>query len=53
MQPACLSARQDKSPLALRLSALSVLVEVEKWNGPAPGVRAYEPPLPAADAATG
>ncbi len=43
--PNVLSRDIGTSRLAQGPSALSVLVEVEKWNGPAPEIRAYEPPL--------
>jgi hypothetical protein len=32
------------SPLAQATSALTALVEIERWNNPAPAVRAFEPP---------
>ncbi len=42
--PNVLSRDIGTSRLAQGPSALSVLVEVEKWSGEAPAVRAYEPP---------
>ena len=42
--PNVLSMDTGTSRLAQGPSALSVLVEVEKWTGEAPAVRAYEPP---------
>jgi biotin/methionine sulfoxide reductase len=32
------------SPLAQGTSALSVLIEIERWDAPAPPVRAFTPP---------
>ncbi len=42
--PNVLSRDVGTSRLAQGPSALSVLVDVEKWIGPVPAVRAYEPP---------
>ena len=36
------------SPLAQGTSALTALVEIERWDGPAPPVRAFTPPRLAA-----
>src|SRR5712692_6445903 len=36
------------SPLAQGTSALTALVEIERWNAPAPAVRAFTPPVLAA-----
>jgi biotin/methionine sulfoxide reductase len=36
------------SPLAQGASALTVLIEIERWNAPAPEVRAFTPPVLAA-----
>ena len=33
------------SPLAQGTSALTVLIEIERWNAPAPTVRAFTPPV--------
>jgi biotin/methionine sulfoxide reductase len=38
------------SPLAQGPSALTALVEVERWHGPAPAVRVFTPPELAATA---
>jgi biotin/methionine sulfoxide reductase len=32
------------SPLAQGTSALTALIEIERWNAPAPQVRAFTPP---------
>jgi len=32
------------SPLAQGPSALTALIEIERWNAPAPAVRAFTPP---------
>jgi biotin/methionine sulfoxide reductase len=36
------------SPLAQGTSALTALVEIERWDQPAPAVRAFTPPIVAA-----
>jgi len=36
------------SPLAQGTSALTALVEIERWDQPAPPVRAFTPPIVAA-----
>jgi len=36
------------SPLAQGTSALTALVEIERWDAPAPAVRAFTPPRLAA-----
>ena len=43
--PNVLSLDVGTSRLAQGPSALSVLVEIEKWQGEVPAVRAYDPPL--------
>jgi len=42
--PNVLAFDSGTSSLAQAPSALSVLVQIEKWRGPAPEVRAFEPP---------
>jgi biotin/methionine sulfoxide reductase len=40
----------DTSPLTQATSALTALVEIERWDAPAPPLRAFTPPrLTAAD----
>jgi biotin/methionine sulfoxide reductase len=36
------------SPLAQGTSALTALVEIERWDQPAPAVRVFTPPIVAA-----
>jgi biotin/methionine sulfoxide reductase len=46
--PNVLTLDIGSSPLAQATSALTALVEVERWTKPAPEVRAFTPPLLAA-----
>jgi biotin/methionine sulfoxide reductase len=42
--PNVLTLDIGSSPLAQATSALTALVEIERWDNPAPAVRAFEPP---------
>jgi len=43
--PNVLTLDVGTSPLSQGTSALTALVEIERWNAPAPAVRAFAPPL--------